>query len=167
MPEQANPYALPKQLWTTLWVPRRSSNFISLEDSIDAAIWDEAVDGLDNVPVLALSGLSVEHLAQQLLSEVKEAAKNHDFTKLLSKNREFNMYVAFWQFLQILIFHLVLEERSNELYPLAEALRLRQSTLHSKNSKKVTVAGFFPVPMTTHLSLSPSLSRLLWSHEVA
>lgn len=94
--EQAIPYALPRQLWTTPWVPQRSSNFISLEDSIDAAIWDEATDGLNNVPILVISGLSVEHLEQKLLSEVKEAAKDHNFTKLLSKNRKFNMYMVFW-----------------------------------------------------------------------
>jgi hypothetical protein len=77
------------------WLPRQSTNLITLEDSIDAAIFDEAVDGLDDAPCFVISGPSVAHLAQSLLSEVKEAARNYDFTKLLSKNREFNMYLTF------------------------------------------------------------------------
>jgi hypothetical protein len=41
----AIPYALPVQLWeTSSWAHRRSSDFISLEEGIDAAIWDEAGD---------------------------------------------------------------------------------------------------------------------------
>lgn len=95
IPDRATPYTLPIQLWSMPWLPRQSTNLITLEDSIDAAIFDEAVDGLDDAPCFVISGPSVAHLAQSLLSEVKEAARNHDFTKLLSKNREFNMYLTF------------------------------------------------------------------------
>jgi hypothetical protein len=94
-------YALPKQLWeTSPWALRRSSNFISLEDSNDAAVWDEAGDGLDNVPSLNVAGISSEQLAQKLLAAIKDAAESHDFTRVMSKNREFNVYVASYQFWQ-------------------------------------------------------------------
>jgi len=66
---------------------------IALEDSIDAAIFEEAVDALGSVPKLTISGTSVRYLAQKLLTEIRDAVKNHDFTKVLSPRREFNMCV--------------------------------------------------------------------------
>jgi len=66
---------------------------IALEDSIDAAIFEEAVDALGNVPKLTISGTSVCYLAQKLLTEIRDAVKNHNFTKVLSSHSELNMCV--------------------------------------------------------------------------
>lgn len=87
--------ALPKELWSDDWEAPKSSGRITLDQSIDVALFEEASGELDP-PTLSIVGVSTIELADALVTRIRIAGRKGDFSEILSSEREFKMWVLYF-----------------------------------------------------------------------